>query len=327
MARARNIKPGFFENEYLAELSFEARLLFIGLWTLADREGRLEDRPKRIKATLFPYDELDVNKLLQQLASSSDKFIVRYEHEGEKYIQIANFSKHQNPHIKEPVSTIPAPCEHSSSTVLALYKHSSSPADSPLLNPDSGFRIPIYTSSSADEGITNPTNEKSNENLTKVTTEAAQVLICAFNDTYAQPKVRNNDNKIDESLVVKKATGTGKKPVNRSITLSATQSTQFERFWLAYPKRKSKGDAEKAWNTLQPDEQLVDIMITAIEKAKASNDWQREGGKFIQYPATWLNKKGWQDEFQNDYLAKEAGENGRKSKYDLPADFYWTDTK
>ena len=55
MARARNIKPGFFKNEFLADLPFETRLLFIGLWTLADREGRLEDRPRKIKMELFAY--------------------------------------------------------------------------------------------------------------------------------------------------------------------------------------------------------------------------------------------------------------------------------
>ena len=55
MARAKNIKPGFFTNEQLAECSFAARLLFVGLWTLADREGRLEDRPRRIRAQVFPY--------------------------------------------------------------------------------------------------------------------------------------------------------------------------------------------------------------------------------------------------------------------------------
>ena len=54
--RARNIKPGFFKNDTLAELEFAARLLFIGLWGLADRAGRLEDRPKKIKAEVFPYD-------------------------------------------------------------------------------------------------------------------------------------------------------------------------------------------------------------------------------------------------------------------------------
>ena len=59
MARARNIKPGFFRNADLAELPIEARLLFIGLWTIADREGRMEDRPKQIKMELFPADSLD----------------------------------------------------------------------------------------------------------------------------------------------------------------------------------------------------------------------------------------------------------------------------
>ena len=48
MARARNIKPGFFANDLLVDLPFEVRLLFIGLWTIADRAGRLCDRPKKI---------------------------------------------------------------------------------------------------------------------------------------------------------------------------------------------------------------------------------------------------------------------------------------
>jgi len=107
MARARNIKPGFFKNEQLVELSFATRLLFIGLWTLADREGRLEDRPKRIKMEVFPGDSVDVDKALDEL--DADGFIQRYEVGGELYIQILSFGKHQNPHHREPPSTIPAP--------------------------------------------------------------------------------------------------------------------------------------------------------------------------------------------------------------------------
>ena len=49
MARARNIKPSFFMNENLAECDPLARILFVGLWTLADRDGRLEDRPKPLR--------------------------------------------------------------------------------------------------------------------------------------------------------------------------------------------------------------------------------------------------------------------------------------
>lgn len=107
MPRARNIKPGFFANEDLAEIEPIGRLLFIGLWTLADRDGRLEDRPKRIKGELFPYDNCDINALLDDLQKYG--FILRYEVDGGKYIQIVNFSKHQNPHPKEPSKGFPMP--------------------------------------------------------------------------------------------------------------------------------------------------------------------------------------------------------------------------
>jgi hypothetical protein len=106
MARARNIKPSFFINEELVECHFATRLLFIGLWTLADREGRLEDKPKKIKMALFPADNLDIEFSLNELVEHG--FIVRYEIQGEKYIQVLAFKKHQNPHRDEKASTIPA---------------------------------------------------------------------------------------------------------------------------------------------------------------------------------------------------------------------------
>jgi hypothetical protein len=93
MARIRTIKPEFFKNEQLADLPMSARLLFIGLWTLADKEGRLEDRPKRIKVELFPYDNLDCDKELSRLQSAG--FIERYEVGELKVIQIINFTTHQ----------------------------------------------------------------------------------------------------------------------------------------------------------------------------------------------------------------------------------------
>ena len=105
MARARNIKPGFFTNEDLVELSFETRLLFIGLWTLADREGRLEDRPKKIKIGVFPADDVNVDGMLQELHRAG--FVFRYEVDGARYVQIANWHKHQNPHHTEKASEIP----------------------------------------------------------------------------------------------------------------------------------------------------------------------------------------------------------------------------
>lgn len=107
MARARNIKPGFFTNDLLAEVEPLGRLLFIGLWTIADREGRLEYRPKRIKAELLPYDECDVGELIESLESLN--FVSTYNHGDKRFIQVLNFSKHQKPHPNERQSELPQP--------------------------------------------------------------------------------------------------------------------------------------------------------------------------------------------------------------------------
>ncbi len=105
MARSRMLNPDFFRDEELAELDYVHRLLFAGLWGLADREGRLENRPKRIKADLFPYDpDVDVVDGLLRL---NGHFITLYEVEGRNYIHINNFLKHQKPHPREAPSVIP----------------------------------------------------------------------------------------------------------------------------------------------------------------------------------------------------------------------------
>ena len=74
------------------------------------------------------------------------------------------------------------------------------------------------------------------------------------------------------------------------------QEESFFLFWNAYPKKKSKADAEKAFKKLKPDERLLDIMLSTLEEQKRSTDWQRDKGQFIPYPATWLNGRRWEDE-------------------------------
>lgn len=107
MARARNIKPSIMDNEDLAELPALHRLLFIYLWMLADREGRLEDRPKRIAAKALPYDrDADVEEILTGLQRFG--FIDRYQADGKAVIQVVAFAKHQSPHVRESESELPA---------------------------------------------------------------------------------------------------------------------------------------------------------------------------------------------------------------------------
>jgi hypothetical protein len=107
MARIRYIKPGFFDNEDLAECSPLARLLAIGLPCWADRRGRIEDRPKRLKKQILGFDDCDVDSLLDELDAHG--YIQRYGDESGRYIQILGFLRHQRPHFKERESELPAP--------------------------------------------------------------------------------------------------------------------------------------------------------------------------------------------------------------------------
>ncbi len=99
MSRIRTIKPEFFLDDELAELSPLHRLLFIGLWTLADCEGRLEDRPKRIRAQILPFDDGDTDAMLQALHEHG--FIHRYTVDGLRCIEVSSFKKHQRLSGKE----------------------------------------------------------------------------------------------------------------------------------------------------------------------------------------------------------------------------------
>jgi hypothetical protein len=76
-----------------------------------------------------------------------------------------------------------------------------------------------------------------------------------------------------------------------------SKAEMFNQFWEAYPKRKSKGDAEKAWAKIKMTESLLAEILDSIEKGKQSHEWTKEGGQYIPYPATWLNRKGWEDEY------------------------------
>lgn len=104
--RARNVKPSLFKNELLAIADPIYTVVFAGLWCLADRRGRLEDRPAKIHFDINPGRAFEGTSVsLNWLADNG--FIARYEVNGTRYVQILNFEKHQNPHHKEPESVIP----------------------------------------------------------------------------------------------------------------------------------------------------------------------------------------------------------------------------
>ena len=105
MARTRSLKPQFFKNDLLAECQPLARLLFSGLWCMADAEGRLEYRPLRVKAEVLPYDDCDVDQLVNELEQRG--FVRRYTVDDVTILVIPKFLDHQRPHPKEPTESFP----------------------------------------------------------------------------------------------------------------------------------------------------------------------------------------------------------------------------
>lgn len=175
--RARNIKPGFFKNDTLAELDFAGRLLFIGLWGIADREGRLEDRPKKIKAEIFPYDDVNVDSFLGELDRLG--FILRYEAGEARYIQIVNFDKHQNPHPREAASLIPEPTGACPGSAPEM----TSRAESPSLATDSPSQGLLATTTNQETDEFVAVVELISKNICRVSSPVESDLIRAWLET------------------------------------------------------------------------------------------------------------------------------------------------
>ena len=71
---------------------------------------------------------------------------------------------------------------------------------------------------------------------------------------------------------------------------------RFDRFWSAYPRKKAKDAARKAWAKRRPDDSMLASMLAAIAVQSKSAQWLKDGGQFVPYPATWLNDGCWQDD-------------------------------
>jgi hypothetical protein len=83
---------------------------------------------------------------------------------------------------------------------------------------------------------------------------------------------------------------------SQTIIEPSVNRQSFVDFWKAYPRKVARNDAQKAWTKLKADSSLLAIILKAVEKQSLSADWQKDGGKFIPYPATWLNGRRWEDE-------------------------------
>lgn len=145
MARIRTVKPEFWTDETLAEMSRDVRLLFLGLLNHVDDEGRCVDNEKLVKAAVFPLDDdvpsTMVRRWLDEL--STTRRVVLYEVAGRRYLQVANFKKHQK--IDRPkTSTLPPPDDGRIIDII--------PGQDAFVDASTNDRRPIVDASLLDQG-------------------------------------------------------------------------------------------------------------------------------------------------------------------------------
>ncbi len=119
------------------------------------------------------------------------------------------------------------------------------------------------------------------------------------NDVQSQPPDSNCAQQIANAhldVFVSGVVGEGDLLAQPAPKARASLVDNFDEFWQAYPKKRAKDDAMKAFAKRKPDRDLLDKMLKAIEAQKRSDDWLKDGGQFIPYPATWLNDARWMDE-------------------------------
>jgi len=148
--------------------------------------------------------------------------------------------------------------------------------------------------------------------------EARRALKELSNNKVIEVGVSSNLNVIT-IVKYKEYQGVLKKSVQHDITnhplLEKPERTlDFDNFWKTYPKKQGKMMATKAWNKISPNEVKKSAIMKGLKAACATEQWTKEGGKFIPMASTWLNQERWEDEYDT------RGVQMTKSIKDLPTE-------
>lgn len=124
-------------------------------------------------------------------------------------------------------------------------------------------------------------------------------------------KQKENDN--HSSNTIKQETK-NKAIKKQNKELNELQEKQFDKFWQAYPKKVSKKEAQKSWKKINPSLELFEKILKALEMVKQTEQWKKDNGKYVPYPATWLNQERWTDEINMMQDNKPVNEQEPKKK-------------
>lgn len=136
-------------------------------------------------------------------------------------------------------------------------------------------------------------------------------IVTVVNWGHYQGKGGNNEQLNRQQIDNKQTTNrqqidTNKNTKNTKNNKNIRHAQTFDIFWEAYPKKLDKRRALTAWLKLEPDDGILQEILPAIEQQSKSHEWIRESGRFIPYPATWLNGRRWEDEVTQEAPAEPS---------------------
>ena len=297
MARKRFVTSEISTDRKIAKLA-EKNPTAAALWpwflTALDDWGRMNADPIEVKLTIFPafpYTSDEVEEFIKLYHEFEIAYF--YEVEGKCYLAVnpSTWLKYQTyirkDKLEKQSSKIPepknAPWVAKNNTVDGLAT------------------INVAKQQSATINVLSPSPSPS---------PSKDIYICAPDGArvYTAPSPGGS---VEAEKVTATLEDKPSKSGPRSPFKSKRQEQLFDDFWAQYPKKRSKGQAEKTWVKLKPDEQLFKAILDGLERAKTSAEWLTDDGQYIPYPSTWLNAKGWEDE----YTATEVNNDAKHQRY------------
>lgn len=289
------VESKFWQDEKMRAVSDDARYLMLYLLTSPHRNILgFYFLPSPYACFDLGWDEKRFKKALQELLQ-----IGRIKYDAHAHVVLVqNYIKHnplENPNqVKSAIERLEEiPQTQLFQDFLAVVEQFNKPFIQPLV-----------------ERLQERLRKQGTGTETVTETGTGNINICAPDGARAHTRP---DPGSDGSVEAEEVTATSedkpstKKSGPRSPFKSKRQEQLFDEFWTEYPKKRSKGQAEKTWVKIKPDEQLFQNIMDGLRRAKTSVEWLKDDGQYIPYPSSWLNAKGWEDE----YPQQGGGTSGR----------------
>lgn len=271
MANRRMLSKSISTSLRVNRISEFAQLLFTWIIPHTDDFGRIDGEPEVIKALVMPFSKRKVQDFIKALIEMSQVGLIQwYRTEGKAVIEIVNSDLHQSNLISKRTKSY---------------------------FPGFGEKSELFQEILGSSGSIQEIRPYIELNLTKPNlTKPNSLLLTQSERGKSDLKKLTQTEKLDEQTVEASAEVTGRAKTPSQGVSKLRLGDSFALFWANYPKRVSKGQARRAWEKLNPTEQLQGHILASLELAKTSDQWAKDNGRFIPHPATWLNAEGWEDE-------------------------------